>query len=66
LILLYNHVNFGFTDKSADLTELLTFVFAEHAILLLKYVLAELIPDKPRWVVREEEKQKYAEELELE
>ncbi len=53
-------------SESNDFSRLFIFVVAEHLVLLLKYVLAVLIPDKPRWVLREEEKQQYLEDMELE
>mgnify|MGYP000928815919 CR=1 FL=1 len=65
-------MSLGFVDQfiifnqTTDFGKLFVFVIAEHLLLLLKYVLAVIIPDKPKWVFREEEKHKYMEELEYE
>ena len=70
-MLLFVHVEFGLQNIEIfslenDFSKLFIFVIVEHLVLFLKYVLNVLIPDKPRWVLREEEKQKYQEDIELE
>ena len=58
LLYQYNKNNPSFLIKTNSVSEnLWVFVIAEHIVLLIKFLCAEWIEDKPRWVLEEEERQ---------
>ena len=58
LLYQYNKNNPSFLIKTNSIAEnLWVFVIAEHIVLLIKFLCAEWIEDKPRWVLEEEERQ---------
>ena len=49
-----------------NINRLWVFVIAVHIILVLKYLIIGFVNNKPKWVINQEEKQKFEEEKALE
>ena len=58
LLYKYNTTNPSFLLTTNDpARNLWIFVIAEHIVLIVKFLCAEWIEDKPKWVLEEEERQ---------
>lgn len=54
------------TDPSKDIDRLWVFVIVVHIILVVKFLVIALVPDKPKWVLKREEKQQHEEDQAME
>jgi len=54
-----------YEDPDFNIKRLWVFVIVVHVILVLKYIVRAFINDRPDWVVKQEEKQEFDEEIAL-